>query len=430
MKEFELNYGMEKMKCSIPKENLIDVIGSNEWSDKRTEEEVIIDALENPICSAKLKDLVHKGETVGILVSDNTRLWQKMFLYLPYIVKEILEGGVNEEDITFIIANGGHRKPTEEEYKQILGPNLYSKYKIVQHDCHDESNLVYLGKTSRETPVEINKTAYECDHIVLTGAIVYHFLTGWAGGKKSILPGISSFKSITANHSFCLASEIGKNITNPNVRCGNIINNPVHEDMLEAASFVRPTFMFNVIIGSEGKISAAVAGNYISAHDKGRDIVDRMYGVTIKEQADLIISSVGGFPRDTNLYQSVKAMYSVGKALKDGGTLIVLAQCSDGLGGDSDFKDIFLNFDTNLEREKDLHSAFTVSKFTSFFPCEMAEHYNLILVSNIDNNLLNKTNIRMFKTLKEAIAYTYKEKGSKLRTYIIPNGTDVLPKFE
>ena len=430
MKEFELNYGKGKMKCSIPEENLIDVISNNEWLDNRTEEEIIIDALKHPIDSAKLKELVHKGETVGILVSDNTRLWQKMFLYLPYIVKEILDGGVNEEDIIFIIANGGHRKPNEEEYKQILGPTLYGKYRIVQHNCRDEKNLVYLGKTTRQTPVEINKAAYECNHIILTGAIVYHFLTGWAGGKKSILPGISSFRSITANHYFCLADEIGKDVTNPNVRCGNIINNPIHEDMLEAASFVRPTFMFNVIIGSVGKISAAVAGNYIKAHERGRDIVDRMFGVTIKEKADLIISSLGGFPRDTNLYQSIKAMYFVGEALKDGGTLIVLAECSDGLGGDCDFKDMFLNYESNLEREKDLHSDYTISKFTSFCPCEMAEHYNLILVSDIDDNFLKKTKIKIFKTLNEALAYTYKEKCSKLRTYIMPNGTDILPKFE
>jgi len=430
MGKIELNYGSEKVNCSIPKKDLIEVISSNEWSDKRTEEEIITDALAHPIYSSKLKELVHKGETVGILVSDNTRLWQKMFLFLPYIVKEILAGGVSEKDIIFIIANGGHRKPTEEEYKQILGPALYGKYRIVQHDCQDESNLVYLGRTTRNTPVEINKTALGCDHIILTGAIVYHFLTGWSGGKKSILPGISSFKSLTANHHFCLADEIGKDVTNPNVRCGNIINNPIHEDMLEAASFVRPTFMFNVIIGAEGNISAAVAENYIEAHKSGRDIVDKLFGVTIKEKADLIISSVGGFPRDTNLYQSIKAMFAVGEALKDKGTLIVLTECSDGLGGDSDFKDIFLNFDTNLEREKELHAAYTISKFTSFFPCDMAERYNLILVSDIDGDLLTKTKIKIFKTLNEALAYTYKEKGDNLRTYIMPNGTDILPKFE
>ncbi|MGV8982841.1 nickel-dependent lactate racemase [Clostridium sp.] len=430
MKEFKLKYGRKKINCSIPDENLIDVISGNDCSDKRTEKEIIMNALQYPIYSAKLKELVHKGETVGILVSDNTRLWQKMYLYLPYIVKEILEGGVNEKDIIFLIANGAHRKPTEDEYKQILGPDIYGKYKIVQHDCHDEKNLVYLGETTRGTPVEINKIAYECDHIILTGAIVYHFLTGWSGGKKSILPGISSFRSLTANHYLCLADEIGKDVTNPNVRCGNIINNPIHEDMIESASFVRPTFMFNVIIGSEGNISAAVAGNYIKAHEQGRDIVDGKFGVTVKEKADLIISSVGGFPRDTNLYQSIKAMFAVGEALKEGGTLIVLAECSDGLGGDSDFKDMFLNYSLNLDREKELHSAYTISKFTSFFSCNMAEHYNLILVSNIDGQLLKNTKLKTFKTLNDAIDYTYKEKGGKLRTYIMPNGTDILPKFE
>lgn len=429
MENFKLKYGKDTMHCSIPHENLIGEINGNEWVNKGTEKEVILDSLHHPINSARLKELVHKGETVSILVSDNTRLWQKMYFFLPYIIDEILEGGVREEDITFIIANGAHRMPTKEEHEQIIGKELYKRFKVLQHDCNDQNNLVYLGTTTRGTPVKINKVAMESDHIILTGAIVYHFLCGWAGGKKSIIPGISSYETIIANHSLSLTDKIGGDVTNPNVRCGNIINNPLNDDMIEVASFVRPTFMFNVVIDSKGDIAEAVSGNYLTAHEEGRNIIDKMYGVNIEEKADLVISSAGGFPKDCNLYQSNKAMISAREAVKEGGTVIAVTECSESLGGNEEFKDIFLKHDSNSERENELRTSYSISKFTSFYICDMAEKYNLILVSSLDPELLRKTNVKVVKTLDEALELTYKERGEKLRTYIMYNGPDTLPKL-
>ncbi len=130
----------------------------------------------------------------------------------------------------------------------------------------------------------INKLALECDHVILTGAIIYHFLVGYSGGKKAILPGISSFETVMANHALSLCGNLGDG-ENPNVRAGNIYENPIHNDMLEAASFIRPTFMFNVVIGPDGNIGAAVSGNYIKAHDKGREYVDKIDGIEYKRKS-------------------------------------------------------------------------------------------------------------------------------------------------
>ena len=150
-----------------------------------------------------------------------------------------------------------------------------------------------MGTTSRGTPVIINRIAAEADRLVLTGCCTYHPWVGWGGGKKSILPGISSIESIQKNHLMTM-DEHGRQ--RPEVASGNIKDNPIHLDMLEVASIVKPAFMFNVIMGHDGKIARAVCGDTIAAHDVGRGIVDELYEVPIKELADITISSQGGYP--------------------------------------------------------------------------------------------------------------------------------------
>ncbi len=315
MQQLELKYGKDSVKFTLPKEDLLGVIDRNKWDLDKTEEEIIKESIENPICSAPLKELVHEGEKICIVIPDITRAWQRSSVYLPYIVEEIKKGGVKDEDIIFLSSTGTHRKQTEEEHKILIGEKLYNNYKVVDHISTKKEELVYVGKTSYNTPVMINKLALECDHLILTGAIIYHFLVGYSGGKKAILPGISSFQTVMANHALSLCGNLGDG-ENPNVRAGNIYENPIHNDMLEAASLIRPTFMFNVIIGPDGNIGAAVSGNYIKAHDKGREYVDKIDGVDIKEKADLVISTAGGFPKDINFYQSSKTIVNSREACK------------------------------------------------------------------------------------------------------------------
>ncbi len=427
MSKIKMKYGKEKVDISIPEDNLLGVIKSNEHDDQRTEEQVITEALENPIASARLKDLVHNGEKVCIIVSDVTRAWQKMNRFLPYIVEELNKGGVRDEDIFFISSVGSHRKQTEEEHRHLLGDELYDKFEITDHDCNNKENLVNLGNTSFGTPVEINKKALECDHIVLTGAIVFHLLVGWGGGKKSILPGISSYESIMKNHAMSLSPKVGEG-SNPNVRSGNIKNNPIHHDMLEAASFVRPTFMFNVIMNSEGKIGHAVAGNYIKAHEAGCEIVDNKDGIKIGEKADMVIASAGGYPKDINLYQTTKTLINAKEAVKEGGTIIILSQCSEGFGN-KPIEDMVRNYTTVLEREKSIREDYSIARYIGYYLSEVADNYDFILVSEMNQELVENAKVKVVRTIDEALDMTYKQKGKDLKTYLMPQGANTLPKL-
>ncbi|GAA0743115.1 nickel-dependent lactate racemase [Clostridium oceanicum] len=428
MKEFELKYGRGKVKFSLPEKNVLGVINNKALKTDKNEDEIIKDAIENPICSAPLKELVHKGEKVCIVISDITRAWQKISKYLPYVVEEIKKGGVEDKDIVFISSTGTHRKQTEEEHKILLGEELYSKYKVIDHDCKDKENLVYTGMTSYNTPVWVNKLALECDHIILTGAIIYHFLVGYSGGKKSILPGISSYETITHNHSLSFWGKLGDG-ENSYVKAGNIDCNPIHDDMIQAASFVKPTYMFNVVMGSDGNIAAAVSGNYLKAHDAGRKYVDMIDGVDIEEKADLAIATAGGYPKDINFYQTSKTISNTREAVKEGGSIIILSECSEGLGGDEGVKKLLTDFNNMLDREKELRDRYTISKHTSYLACDTAERFNMILVSNIDPSLMKNTKVRVVKTIDEALNLVRKEKGENLKTYVMPHAANTLPNL-
>ncbi|QZY56204.1 nickel-dependent lactate racemase [Crassaminicella profunda] len=428
MYTMKMKYGRGKIDIQIPKKNLIKVIESNSKDVNNAEEEVIIDALNNPIASAPLYQLVHPGETVCIVISDVTRLWQKMSTYLPYIVKELNEGGIKDEDILFISATGSHRKQTKEEHKLLLGEELANRFEVLDHDCLEEENISYLGTTRFGTPVKVNKKALERDHIILTGSIVFHLLAGWGGGKKSVLPGICAYESIMKNHALSLSPNFGEG-SNPLVRSGYTEKNPLHLDMLEAASFVRPTFMFNVIMDTKGKIAHAVAGNYIKAHEAGCKIVDEMDGVEIEEKADVVIATAGGYPKDINLYQTCKTVINAKEAVKKGGSMIILSECSEGFGNDH-VQEMIQNYDTLEERETALRKDYSIAKYIGYFISEVAKDFQFILVGNMDEKLVEKANMRIVKTIDEALELVYHKNGKDVKTYLMPYGANTLPKLK
>ncbi len=428
MKDITLKYGKTTMNVKIPIVNCIDTIEGAVIGDNFSEEEVILRALNNPIESPRITDIVLPDQKICIVISDITRAWQRMNIYLPYIVEELEKSGIKDEDITFICATGSHRQQTEEEHRVLLGDKLYKRFKVIDHDCHDTGNLIYMGTTSFGTPVLINKVAASCDHLIITGAVVFHDLAGWGGGKKSVLPGISGFKSIMANHALSLSKTIGEG-THPMVQSGNILQNPLHEDMVEAVNLVKPTFMFNVIMNDEGRIGKAVAGHYLKAHEVGQMLVDEIDGVLIKEKADMVIVSAGGYPKDIDLYQASKAISNAKSALKDKGIMILVSECSEGIGN-PDMQDMISKHNNNMEREISIRENFTVSRYIGYLMAELAEKFDIILVSDMASQTLENIGIQIVKTIEEALEYSYEKYGKSLTTYLMPQGGNTLPKLK
>lgn len=429
LKTVDMSYGKTKVTVSVEEKNLIGIIEGNEFRITKSEDEIILEALHNPIGSPRLKELVHPGETVCLVIPDITRAWQRTDKFLYRIIEELNAGGVEDKNIVIISALGSHRTQSKEEHEKLIGKNLHNRFEVIDHDCFNKDNLTYLGETTYGTPIWVNKKALECDHIVLTGGIVYHFLAGWGGGRKTVLPGISSYETIMKNHALSLSENLGEG-KNTDARCGKLMGNPIHEDMMQAAAFLRPTFMFNVIAGHDGKIAAAVSGNYIEAFYEGCNIVDKMDGVVINDKADLVIASAGGYPKDINFYQTSKTIINAREAVKEGGTIVILSQCSEGLGGNQDVQDILLNFDTLLDREKELRREYSISKDVGYIFCETANKFDVILVADLNPELLKKANIKVVKTIEEALEITYEKKGENLKTYIMPAAANTFPRFK
>ena len=300
MTTIKMKLGTGYVDVSVPQENLLGII-LKDAPASAPEEDVVQEALARPIGTPKLGEIVKPGETVCIVVSDITRAWQRMWIYLPWIVKELNQAGIRDEDIRFLSAIGYHRAHTPEEHAKILGPLLSRRFRMIDHDCLDKESLVKVGTTSRGTPIAINKIAANADRLVLTGCCTYHPWVGWGGGKKSLLPGIAAFESIQRNHPLTM-DENGKQ--RPEVRSGNVKDNPIHLDMLEFGLKVNPCFIFNVVMGYDGKIARAVCGDLIAAHEAGCKMVDDLYAVPIDELADITISSQGGYPKDIDVCQT------------------------------------------------------------------------------------------------------------------------------
>jgi nickel-dependent lactate racemase len=425
MKTVKMKLGSGYVDVTVPEENLLGIIHKEVPVSAKTEDEVILDALRHPIGTPRLQEIVKPGDTICIVVSDVTRAWQRMSVYLPHIVKELNDAGIRDGGIRFLGALGYHRKQTAEEHAKLLGPALSERFGIIDHDCMDKASLVNLGKTSRGTPITINKIAAEADHLLLTGCCTYHPWVGWGGGKKSILPGISSIESIQSNHLMTL-NEDGSQRSE--VRSGNIKDNPVHLDMLEVAAKVKPSFMFNVIMGYDGKIAHAVCGDHVAAHEAGCRIVDDLYAVPIDELADITISSQGGYPKDIDVCQTGKSIYHTQEATKPGGTMIILSDCTEGIGP-PDADTIFLGCGTNAEREREVRKLFTVPKYVSYYMCTAAEKFTIIIVGGGDPALLARTAFRTAKTVDEALAMAFSKGGRNQKIYLMPQGSSTLPKL-
>ena len=431
MTEYKMKYGRGEVSFSFDEKNVLGVIVPNEVEETDLDAEALIrNAIANPIESKHLEELVHPGDKVCIAIGDKTRLWQKQSVMLKVVV-EILNGqGVKDEDITIISAVGSHPFQTREELLAAVGEELFERIRVVEHDCKDEANLVYVGTTKRGTEVSINKIAHDADCLILLGGIVYHYLAGYGGGRKTILPGLSSHKTIMQNHAWALNPHLGEG-SNPAVK-NSVMDetNPLADDMLDAAKLVEPDFIVNVIANDDGKLTHAVAGHYIAAHEAGAAIIDRRDGVEIKELADMVIVNGGGYPKDINMYQSIKPMVNASAAVEPGGIILLANEASNGIGS-PDLEYMLKNFDNTADREKYLRENYTIGKNVAYSLCEYADLYQYILVSSLPQEAVEKTNIHLVRTMEEALEMAYAFYGSKdIPTYLMPYGANTFPKLK
>jgi len=392
VKSLELKYGSKRISLKLEEGNILSVLSGKKLLPLTFPQEKIKRVLKYPISSKSFYETFSAGEKVAIIVSDRTRNVAAT-VFLPIIINELNSIGIKDADIFIIFACGTHRLHSKGEHEKIVGEDIARRIELTDHDCNDKNNLILLGTTTRGTEVQVNKKVAQADHIILTGAITYHYFAGYGGGRKAVLPGISSFQAIQANHKLCLTSD--------NAKTGVLAGNPVHEDMAEAAKMLNPDMIFNVIMDDTGRISSVFAGDLVEAHKAGCEELDRSYKIKIEKKAKAVIASAGGGTKDLNFVQSHKAMENASYVLEEGGTMVLLGESSEGFPSGEYMK--YVNLGNASAIENELKKNFTIQGHTVLSAFRKAERFKIIWVSRLDREVIRKFGIIPADNLAEAM---------------------------
>lgn len=362
MKTYELPCGKGMQTVTLDEEHVLYDLHGSQVETVTDEAAAVRDALAHPVGSAPLCEVIEATDTVAIIVSDVTRLVHTAQM-LPVIVDELNKIGVKDEQITVITAQGTHRAHTPEEDAIVCGADMVKRVRVVNHDCRDVANLVCVGTTTHGNDIYLDKRAVEADKVIVTGAVSFHPMAGFGGGRKSILPGIAGYETIMRNHALALTEELGGGC-NPLCETSLLVDNPLHDDMNQAAAFLKPAFLVNTVFTADGDLYEVVGGHWYDAWKKGCDDLLRIASVSIKEQADVVIGSAGGYPKDMNLYQSTKAHMNAVFATKPKGIMIFTLDCPD-IKEPAIFTDWFFRSDMQAF-ETDLRADFSIPAFVAF----------------------------------------------------------------
>lgn len=423
MNVVELKYGKENIKFNLDGAKSVEILNEKPMEEIKDLKEAFVKSITTEVINSKpLNEIIDKDDKVTIVISDLTRFWQRQDLICEQLVNYLAEEiKVKYENMVVVVALGSHRKQNEEELCKLASKKVYDNVKVINHDC-DADDLVRVGTTSSGTQVYVNPLVVGRKVIMITGT-VHHIMAGFGGGRKSVIPGVAGRQTIRQNHIQSLSKTEKK--SDPKVGARLLKNNPINEDMNEAGKLVDVSFGINIVVNSNSKHSKIICGDFHDAWLESCKYVDDAYGLPIKKEADIVIASCGGYPKDINLYQSTKSLFNATRAVKKGGTLILLAQCSEG-GGAPDF----FNWIEPLKRgvlDEELRKSFTIGGYIFYAACEAISKSNVYMLSSIDKEIVKDMKIIASDNIEELLnKIDYKNKD----IYVIPYGGNVVPLLE
>ena len=413
----KMKYGRGEVQFEIDEARVLQILEPNEKPGLKEPLEDVRKLLRNPIGTAPLADLISekKPKDVVVVVNDITRPTPYEYL-LPPLLDEFEAARIKDDEITFLTATGIHDPHTEEQNEEVYGKELVKRFRFVSHSADDGDSLTYIGELSTGFELSVNKLAVQADFLITLGVIMPHYFAGFSGGRKSILPGIASRECIEKNHSrmLYLMDDLPP-----------IEQNPVSLEMIEAAKKVGVDFILNVVTNSKKEIVSVVAGDLEEAWYQGVAVSSNMYEVPIAQKADVAVVSAGGFPRDINVYQSQKALDHADKATKPGGTIILIAECKEGLG-ERTFEEWMNEATAPDDVIKRIHEKFVLGGHKAYGICKVAKEKEIILISSLSNELTKRLFMRKMATVQEAIEYV-ETKYNKPNYILMPVGSLTVP---
>jgi nickel-dependent lactate racemase len=397
--KIELKYGDGKIALTLDRDIHYDILEPKKVDGLPNPIEAVRESLEHPINDLTLTSF-GKIKNVAIAINDKTRPVPHHFI-LPPLLDKLQNMGLQAQNIRFFIATGTHVPMPEQEFERVLDAEIIKKYPVVSHDCDSLGNLKYFGETSRGTPVWINKAYIESDLKIVIGNIEPHHFMGFSGAAKSLSVGLAGRNTINTNHAM---------LTDPQI-----------------AQMAGLQYAVNVVLNDHKEITRVFCGSPVDVMRAGIEETQRTALVQINDPYDLVIASAGGVPKDINLYQAQKAITHAAAALRDGGVVLLAAQCPEGSGSVS-----FENF------VKDLHSieevftrfkqdGFKIGPHKAFQIAKLASRVNIFMVSDIPSHLVEKWFIHPVDNLDQGFELAKEMLNPLTRIAIMPRATNTIP---
>lgn len=426
MADIKLPYDHGSVTAHINDANLAGTLVSKAatYQASLSEKDLVEQSLDNPIGSPSLEELATGKRNIVIISSDHTRPVPSHII-TPILLRR-LRSVAPEARIRILVATGFHRPSTHAELVAKYGEEIVANEEIIMHKSQVDEDMVKIGKLPSGGDLIINKVAEEADLLISEGFIESHFFAGFSGGRKSVLPGISSYKTIMANHS-------GEFINDKHSRTGNLHHNMVHHDMVYAARKAGLQFILNVVLDEDKHIIGSFAGDLEAAHKQGTDFVGELAGVKAIK-SNIAITTNGGYPLDQNIYQAVKGMTAAEATNKQNGTIIIVAGCRDGHGGDGFYHNIadvadpqeFLDKAINTPRLETVPD-----QWTSQILARILVNHHVIVVSDlVEPSLITNMHMELATSIDDALASAFNREGTAAQVTVIPDGLGVIVKDE
>ena len=419
MKEYFIPYGKDSLTARLPDDAHVDLIQTKAFVLDTEAEVSIKDAIKYPVGELRLEDF-QGSRSVGIAINDKTRPVPNDIL-LPPLLDYLNSLGITDDAIEFFVATGTHTPMSSTEFSGVLPDDMLRRYRVVSHDCRDDSNLISLGTTSRGTPVRVNQRYFEKDLRIVVGNIEPHHFMGFSGGAKGASIGLAAWETINKNHSM---------LRHPKARLGNYSENPMRQDVEEIGKLINVHFALNAILTIDRKIYRVYAGEPRSVMAAGIPVVRELFEVQVDGPYDLIICSPGGHPRDINFYQAEKALSDAATIMRDGGTVIMVAACPEGAGSASyeAFMDGLHTYEAIMDKFE--NEPFRIGPHKAFQVARDASRLNVLLKSEMPDNLVKKLLLKPIKNFNEAVDLSILNIGDSGRIGIMQSANVMIPKLK
>ncbi|MFV0527701.1 MAG: nickel-dependent lactate racemase [Lachnospiraceae bacterium] len=411
--KLSFGFGTTVQEAEVADKNVMGVLHANEVNVARTGEAEVQYALRNPIGCGTLSTVVKPGEKIAIITSDITRPLPS-YVILPSLLDELYEAGIQKEDITIVFGLGSHRKHTKEEMTKLVGERAFSEVACVDSE---PSDCIKMGVTSSGTVVDITRSVASADRRICLGNIEYHYFAGYSGGAKAIMPGVSNRAAIQSNHSM---------MVRPEACAGKLDGNPIRIDIEEAGEICGIDFIVNVVLDEHKKVIKAVAGDCVLAHREGCAFLDTLYRKELPERADIVIVSQGGAPKDLNLYQTQKALDNAKHAIKDGGIIILVGSCIEGLGEET-FEEWMTQSPSPASMVERIKVDFQLGGHKAAAIAMVLEHAQIYLVSDLEDEFVRDIFLQPMPSVQKALDEAFAQLGDEATVLAMPFGGSTLP---